>query len=159
MQHNDDGNRRSEVYLATRLWAEDRRIVVRFSVEEKILSSPKCLDWCWGPSSLLFSKYWGVFSQGQGSRGVTLATCPPTRSSEFENSMRYALTPRHAWFIAQEQIYFLLKTLIFNTANNHYGFFYTHGSVHRESNLITDQQVATYSVYYISVGNSTCFGC
>ena len=34
-----------------------------------------------------------------------------------------------------------------------------HGSVHRESNLITVQQGATYSVYYISVGSSTCFGC
>jgi len=31
--------------------------------------------------------------------------------------------------------------------------------VHRESNLITVQQDATYSVYYISVGNSKCFGC
>ena len=29
--------------------------------------------------------------------------------------------------------------------------FNTHGSVHRESNLITVQQDATYSVYYISV--------
>jgi len=37
--------------------------------------------------------------------------------------------------------------------------FYIHGSVHRESNLITVQQDATYSVYYISVGSSTCFGC
>ena len=36
--------------------------------------------------------------------------------------------------------------------------FYMHGSVHRESNLITVQQDATYSVYYISVGSSTCFG-
>ena len=27
-----------------------------------------------------------------------------------------------------------------------------------ESNIIV-QQVATYSVYYISVGSSTCFGC
>jgi len=31
--------------------------------------------------------------------------------------------------------------------------------VHRESNLTIFQQVATYSVYYISVGSSTCFGC
>jgi len=31
--------------------------------------------------------------------------------------------------------------------------------LHRESNLITVQQDATYSVYYISVGSSTCFGC
>jgi len=31
--------------------------------------------------------------------------------------------------------------------------------VHRESNLITVQQDATYSVYYISVGSSRCFGC
>jgi len=30
--------------------------------------------------------------------------------------------------------------------------FYIHGSVHHESNLITVQQDATYSVYYISVG-------
>ena len=37
--------------------------------------------------------------------------------------------------------------------------FYIHGSVHRESNLITVQQDATYSVYYISEGSSTCFGC
>jgi len=36
--------------------------------------------------------------------------------------------------------------------------FYIHGSVHRESNLNV-QQDATYSVYYISVGSSTCFGC
>jgi len=28
-----------------------------------------------------------------------------------------------------------------------------------ELNLITVQQDATYSVYYISVGSSTCFGC
>ena len=28
-----------------------------------------------------------------------------------------------------------------------------------ESNLITVQQDATYSVYYISVGSCTCFGC
>jgi len=29
----------------------------------------------------------------------------------------------------------------------------------KQSNLITVQQDATYSVYYISVGISTCFGC
>ena len=37
--------------------------------------------------------------------------------------------------------------------------FYIRGSVHRESNLITVQQDATYSVSCISVGSSTCFGC
>ena len=37
--------------------------------------------------------------------------------------------------------------------------FYINGSVHRESILIIVQQDATYSVYYISVGSSTCFGC
>ena len=41
----------------------------------------------------------------------------------------------------------------------HFVTFYIHGSVHRESNLITVQQDATYSVYYISEGSSTCFGC
>ena len=33
------------------------------------------------------------------------------------------------------------------------------GSVHRELNLINVQQDAAYSVYYISVGSSTCFRC
>jgi hypothetical protein len=37
--------------------------------------------------------------------------------------------------------------------------FYIHGSMHRESNSVTVQQDATYSVYYISVGSSTCFKC
>jgi len=37
--------------------------------------------------------------------------------------------------------------------------FYKYGSAHRESNLITAQQDVTYSIYYISVGSSTCFGC
>ena len=39
MQRKDDGNRHIVVYLATRLWAEDRRIVVRFSEDAR--SSPK----------------------------------------------------------------------------------------------------------------------
>jgi hypothetical protein len=38
-------------------------------------------------------------------------------------------------------------------------YIYIHGYVHRESDLITVQQEATYSVYYISVGSSTCFRC
>jgi len=38
--------------------------------------------------------------------------------------------------------------------------FYIHVSVHRESNLITVfQKDATNSVYYITAGSSTCFGC
>jgi len=38
-------------------------------------------------------------------------------------------------------------------------FFYVPGSMHRELNLTIFQQDATYSVYYITVGSSTCFGC
>jgi hypothetical protein len=37
--------------------------------------------------------------------------------------------------------------------------FYIRGSVHCESNLVSVHQDATYSVYYISVGSSTCFRC
>ena len=37
--------------------------------------------------------------------------------------------------------------------DNDVDFFYIHGSVHRESNLTTVQQDATYSVYYTSVGS------
>jgi len=46
----------------------------------------------------------------------------------------------------------------------HFGFmnlilsFYIHGSVHRESKLITVQKYATLFSLYISVGSSTCFG-
>ena len=40
-----------------------------------------------------------------------------------------------------------------------YIYMYVYGSVHRESNLITVKQDAAYSVYYISAGSSTCFGC
>jgi len=40
-----------------------------------------------------------------------------------------------------------------------YIYIYIHGSVHRESNVTIFQQDATYSVYYITVGSSTCFGC
>ena len=31
--------------------------------------------------------------------------------------------------------------------------------MHRETNLTIFQLDATYSVYYITVGSSTCFGC
>ena len=37
--------------------------------------------------------------------------------------------------------------------------FYTHGSVHRESNLVTVQQDAAYSVYYIWNNPTTKAGC
>ena len=37
--------------------------------------------------------------------------------------------------------------------------FYIRGSVHRESNLIIVQQDATSSLYYVTVGSYTCFGC
>ena len=42
---------------------------------------------------------------------------------------------------------------------NHFIYFFIHGPVHRETNLIIFQQDANYSVYYISVNSSTCFGC
>jgi len=42
---------------------------------------------------------------------------------------------------------------------NDFLYFYINVSMHRESNLIIVQQDATYSVYYISVGSSTCFEC
>ena len=37
--------------------------------------------------------------------------------------------------------------------------FYVHGSVHRESNLKLSNKMWLYSVYYISVGSTTCLGC
>ena len=53
--------------------------------------------------------------------------------------------------------YFVLRTFLRHSIK----FFYirVHGSVHRESNLTIVQQDATYSVYYITVGSSTCFWC
>jgi len=40
-----------------------------------------------------------------------------------------------------------------------YIYIHIHGSMHRESNIIIIQQDVTCSVYYISVGSSTCFRC
>ena len=54
---------------------------------------------------------------------------------------------------------FPLHLILFHFQKRENVSFYIHVSVHRESNLITVQQDATYSVYYISVGSSTCFGC
>jgi len=53
--------------------------------------------------------------------------------------------------------YFVLRTFLRHSIK----FFYirVHGSVHRESNLTIFQLDATYSVYYITVGSSTCFWC
>ena len=63
--------------------------------------------------------------------------------------------------LADEGSYFAPKTANLHQATRRHipKDFYMHGSVHRESNLITVQQDATYSVYYISVDSSTCFGC
>jgi len=52
-------------------------------------------------------------------------------------------------------MYFIFKVNLNKVINE----FYIHGSVHRESNSVTVQQDETYSVNYISVGSSTCFGC
>ena len=60
---------------------------------------------------------------------------------------------------SSENTHFLFGKMINININNVIKEFYIHGSVHRESNLIIIQQDATYSVYYISVGSSTCFRC
>ena len=88
---------------------------------QEIFSSPDCLDWCWGPCSLLFKKYWGIFSQVQGSRGVKLAACPPKRSALFENSRHYTSTLRQAWFACAWTTLLSFEDVNFNTANNLYG--------------------------------------
>ena len=49
------------------------------------------------------------------------------------------------------------STLTCNNRKVHIHFFNAHCSVNREFNLITVQQDATYSFYYISVGSSSCF--
>ena len=58
---------------------------------------------------------------------------------------------------SSKNTYFLFENVI--NINFVIKEFYIHGSVPRGSNLITDQQGATYSVYYISVGSFACFGC
>jgi len=55
-------------------------------------------------------------------------------------------------------LYIYIYIYIYTHTHTH-TYIYTHGSVHRESNLIIVQQDATYSIYCISVGSSTCFGC
>ena len=61
---------------------------------------------------------------------------------------------KRGWCCVRVWLYFA-KELFQQAAN----FFYIRGSMHCESNLITVQQDATYSVYYFSVGIFACFGC
>jgi hypothetical protein len=57
----------------------------------------------------------------------------------------------------QLHVYFYVDTRMYAIGNN--GGIYIKLKINIISNLITVQQDATYSVNYISVGSSTCFGC
>ena len=69
-------------------------------------------------------------------------------NNKIRNEWFYTSTPHKCLHDMYRDIFYII-----------FFFIYVHGSVHRESNLITVQQDATYSVCYISVGSSTCFGC
>ena len=74
---------------------------------------------------------------------LTLPSASGCRYATILASPHLQLTHRLQAWLAFRKVYCFTK-------------FYIHGSVHRESNLII---YATYSVYYISVGSTTCFGC
>jgi len=79
-------------------------------------------------------------------------------SQDFPGGKEYRVT-QHIKYLCRHQNPRLSKYCVEMLATLANLPFYIHGSVQRESNLITVQQDAIYSVYYISVGSSTCFRC
>ena len=81
---------------------------------------------------------------------------------KLQEIVRHNLTQRFELLYIYIYIYIYIHIYIHTHTHKHthtHTHTHTHGSVHRESTLITVQQDATYSVYYISVGSSTCFKC
>ena len=74
-------------------------------------------------------------------------------------TLKACIYPSSRDYISTKQNRCLLVIIFSSVVLGNCNFFYIHRSVRRESYLITIQQDATYSVYYISVGSSTCFGC
>ena len=69
---------------------------------------------------------------------------------------------RHTCQVCYRLLQYWMKVQVLMSAAHSFltamRLFYIRESVHHESNWITVQQDVTYSVYYISVGSSTCFG-
>jgi hypothetical protein len=74
----------SEVGRATGYRLDDRGVRVRVLVGAKFFSSPRRPDRFWGPSSLLSSRYWGLFTRGLKRPGIGADHLPPT-SADVKN--------------------------------------------------------------------------
>jgi hypothetical protein len=71
---NKTGRRDSIVGIATIYDLDDRGFGVRVPVMSGIISSPRCPDKLWVPTSLLSNGYRGLFPRSYTDQGVKLST-------------------------------------------------------------------------------------
>jgi hypothetical protein len=67
-------SRDNSVGIATSYGLDDQNVGVRVPVGVRIFISPRCPDRLWGPPSLLYSGYRGLFRRALSGRGVKLTT-------------------------------------------------------------------------------------
>jgi hypothetical protein len=91
-------SRDSVVAVATGYGLDDGGVGVRVPVESRIFSSPRCPYRLWGPPSLLFNGYRGLFPAGVKRPGREADNSPPT-CAEVKKMWIYTSIPLSSFMV------------------------------------------------------------